>query len=199
MTGLNTIFSNEYIHRYLKEAIGNERYEHSLRVSKTAVELAKAYNCNEEKAEIAGLLHDCGKLLRTNEILKKANDFGIIQDDIVRGNVGLIHGPLGAILAAEEYNVNDEEILSAIKIHTTGKANMSLLEKIIYLSDYIEPERDFPGIDNIRETAYLDLDKAVLLSMDGTIKYIINKGALLHEETIKARNFMILKIKENRR
>ncbi|MTI48488.1 bis(5'-nucleosyl)-tetraphosphatase (symmetrical) YqeK [Sporosalibacterium faouarense] len=190
------ILGDKEKHKVLKEAIGEARYEHSLGVAKTAIKLAQKYNCSERKAAIAGLLHDCGKLQNADEILKKAKDFGIIQDDVMKNNRGLLHGPVGAVLAKIIYEVEDEDILNAINIHTTGKANMTLLEKIIYLADYIEPGRIFSGVDDIRRIAYVDLDKALLLAMGSTIKYVIDKGLTIHIDTIKARNSIIFNLKD---
>jgi predicted HD superfamily hydrolase involved in NAD metabolism len=90
------------------------------------------------------------------------------------------------------YDVHDKEILSAIYYHTTGKENMSLLEKIVYIADYIEPNRDFEGVERVRELAFVDLNESLIQSMDNTIKYIVDKKILIHLDTIKARNYLIL-------
>ncbi|WP_352420104.1 bis(5'-nucleosyl)-tetraphosphatase (symmetrical) YqeK [Proteiniborus sp.] len=175
--------------------IGYKRYLHSLRVMEEAIKLATKFNCDGEKAAIAGFLHDCGKLQDEHELLKKSYDFGIIQRDVHIDNFALLHGALGAEIARREFQIEDIEIINAIRYHTTGRPNMSLLEKIIYISDYIEPERKFPGVDAIRTLAYKDLDEALLKAMDKTIKYIIDKGQYIHPETLNARNYLI---KENK-
>lgn len=175
--------------------IGNDRYQHSVRVMEEAIKLANIYDCDEEKAAIAGLLHDCGKFKNEDELLKSAYDFGIIQRDDYSINASLIHGTLGAEVARRELHIEDSDILDAIQYHTTGKEDMTLLEKIIYISDYIEPDRNFPGVDEIRRLAYENLDLALLNAMDKTIKHIIDKGYYIHPDTINARNYLINEIK----
>ena len=117
----------------LIKSLGEKRYNHSIRVMETAVELARQYGYDEEKAKIAGLLHDCAKYQDHLYLLKRVNDFDIILDDFMIQNKELIHAPLGSKIAEIEYNIKDEEIISAIYYHTIGKENMSLLEKIIYI------------------------------------------------------------------
>ncbi|EOC99806.1 bis(5'-nucleosyl)-tetraphosphatase (symmetrical) YqeK [Caldisalinibacter kiritimatiensis] len=185
------MLSQQIIHKKLKEIIGNKRYKHSVGVMETAKKLAKTYGCNVKKAELAGLLHDCGRIAENQDLLKIAIEFGIILDDVMKRSTNLIHGPLGAKIAQNEFGIKDMDILKAISYHTTGRENMSLLEKIVYLADYIEPGRDFSGVERIRELAYRDLDKAILLSMDNTIKYVVKNEWLLHIDTIKARNFIL--------
>ncbi len=185
---MKSIFS---IKERLIKSIGEKRYVHSIGVMETAVELAKAYGGDEEKARIAGLLHDCAKYRDHLYLLKRVSDFDIILDDMMLQNKELIHGPLGAKVAEIEYNVKDKEILNAIYYHTVGKEDMTQLEKIIYIADFIEPGRNFPGVDFYREYAFKDLDGALRLSMDNTIKHLVDKGKLIHLNTIKARNYLI--------
>ncbi len=183
----------DWVYKRIKEDIGIERYNHTLGVVKTAQKLAKKYGVDEGKAGIAALLHDCGKLKDERKLLKMADDFDIILDNVMKYNIQLIHGPLGAEMAKRIYNIYDEEILNAIYYHTTGRENMSLLEKIIYIADYIEPGRDFKGIDRVRKLVDVDLDKSLLCAMDGTLKYIIENGLLIHLDTVRARNSLKLK------
>lgn len=185
------------IQRVLREAVGAKRYAHSLGVMDTAMKLANKYNYDTDKAALAGLIHDCGKLEDDKEIIEMAEKTGVIQDSIMFNNPSLLHGPLGAILAKEIYGINDEDILEAISCHTTGRINMSILDKIIYISDYIEPSRSFPGVEKMRNIAYVDLDKALLMAMENSIMHIINKGLLLHNNTVNARNDLIVNLKRN--
>ncbi|KGG80182.1 phosphohydrolase [Caloranaerobacter azorensis H53214] len=182
----------------LKNYISEERFIHSIGVMETAEKLAEIYGCDKYKAQLAGLLHDCGKLKDDRELLKKAFEFGIILDDIEDVNIALLHGPLGAEIAKSEFGIKDLEILNAIRYHTTGRENMNLLEKIIYIADCIEPNRDFPCVKTLRELAFSDLDKAILTAMGNTIKYVVDNGWILDVETIKARNFLIKKYKDNK-
>ena len=180
---------------YLIENIGVSRYLHSVRVMETAERLAVIFDCDKKKASIAGLLHDCGKLKDKSHLLKMSYEFGIILNDAFEENISLLHGPLGTEIAKRVFGIEDEDILNSIKYHTTGKPDMTILEKIIYLADYIEPNRVFPGIYDIRDLALKDLDGALLKAMDNTIKYVIDKGWIIHCDTISARNYLVSKKK----
>lgn len=182
----------EEIIQKLKTNLDEERFIHSLGVMKTAAKLAAQYGADTNKAEIAGLLHDCAKCMDTVIQLKIAKNFGILLDDIEKQEKALIHGPIGALLAKRDYGITDDEILSAIKNHTTGDINMSLLDKIIFLSDFIEPGRYFPGVDELRVKAFKDLDDAIIYALDSTIRFVLNKGSLLHPKTISARNYILM-------
>lgn len=179
-------------HKKLKKDIGIKRYNHSLRVMDTSVQLANKYNISLKKASVAGLLHDCGKLHQSINLLKLADDFGIILDNVSKNNKDLIHSHLGAVLAKKKYKISDKDVLNAIRYHTTGRKNMSQLEKIIYIADIIEPNRDFKGIKKIRELAYIDLDKCMLYAMEQSLKFIIDNGKLIHLDSVKARNHLLI-------
>lgn len=183
---------NKLIEDKLIKDIGLHRYNHSLRVAEVAVALAKNYKANTNKARIAGIFHDCGKILDDTNLLKRVSDFDIILDDSIEHNHELIHGPLGAKIAEREYNIKDREILDAIYYHTIGRENMTVLDKIIYIADYIEPKRNFKGIDEVRQMAYIDLDKSVQIIMENTISFLIHNGKIIHTETVKARNYLIM-------
>jgi len=182
----------ETISQKLKSMISKNRYIHSLGVMKTASKLANLYNVDTKKAKIAGLVHDCARELDPEEILKIAQDSGILLDDIEKHQIVLVHGAIAEKIAKEEFNITDKEILRAIRIHTTGDKVMSSLEKVVFLADYIEPGRNFPGVDLIREKAYKNLDNAILLAIDSTITHIVDKGELLHPQTVEARNSILL-------
>lgn len=184
--------TNELILK-LKEMLPEKRFRHSEGVANMAVKLAEFYGVDEEKARIAGLLHDCAKDMTDEEILKLVEKFDILIDDVQRSAVNIVHGHVGAEIARQQFGVTDNEILNAIRYHTTGKENMSFLDKIIYVADYIEPNRDFPGVDVLRKVSFIDIDLAVLLGIDTTINYIIHKNALIHPDTIHARNYMLQK------
>lgn len=180
---------------YLIENIGESRYLHSIRVRKTAEKLAAIFNYDHKKASIAGLLHDCGKLRDESHLLKMSFEFDIILNSVFEKNTSLLHGPLGSEIAKRIFGIEDEDILNSIKYHTTGRPNMTILEKIIYIADYTEPNRAFPGVEDIRNLALKDLDAALLKTMDNTIKYIIDKGWIIHYDTINARNYLVSTIK----
>ncbi|MCH3964717.1 MAG: bis(5'-nucleosyl)-tetraphosphatase (symmetrical) YqeK [Clostridium sp.] len=183
------------IDRYLKTNLKVTRYEHSLGVSSTAVRLAKIYGANVSKARVAGLIHDCAKCMSDSELIDIAERNGIIIDEVLDETPNLLHGPVGSIIARDKMGIHDDEILNAVAYHTTGKEDMSLMEKIIYVADYIEPMRDFPGVDKIREDAVDNLDRALLDSFNNTIKHVIDKKQLLHLNTIKGRNYLISQYK----
>lgn len=183
---------NNFIKNQLIKDIGEKRYLHSLRVMETGLNLSKVYNVDKEKVKIAAILHDCGKIKEKTKLLKMANDFDMVLDDFMRHNTELIHGPLGAKIAKKKYGIKDKEILGSIKYHTTGKENMTLLEKVIYISDYIEPKRNFPGVEEVRDLAFIDLDKSIIMAMDKTIKFLIHNKKLIHSRTIGARNYLVI-------
>ncbi|MBU5311225.1 bis(5'-nucleosyl)-tetraphosphatase (symmetrical) YqeK [Tissierella carlieri] len=176
----------------LIKSIGEKRYNHSIRVMETAIELAHTYNIDIEKIKTAAVLHDCAKIIDETYLLKRASDFDIILDACMEYNHELIHGPLGAKIAKEEYGIKDSEILDAIYYHTTGREKMSILDKIIYMADYIEPYRNFPGVEEVRRLAFDNLDKALLLAMEKTIIFLIERNKVIHPDTIRARNYLII-------
>ena len=186
----------EQILKKLSSELDESRYRHSLNVTEVAVKLAVHYGIDEKKAYIAGLLHDCGKSYKgvcAREFIKK---IGYEADEIEWIQTRLLHGIIGEYLAAHEYGIEDPEVLSAIRWHTTGRAGMSKLEKIIYIADYIESGRSFEGIEEMREEAYRNLDKCMIICTDSTIRYILSKGNLLHGKTIETRNYSILCTRE---
>lgn len=176
---------------YLKKNLKNGRLKHSLGVRDTAEILAKKYGADVHKARIAGLIHDCAKQMDKNKILDICVENGYKLDYIAYKNPSIMHGAAGSVIAKKLMGVEDKDILNSIEYHTTGRKDMSLLEKIIYLADYIEPSRDFPGVDNLRETVNKDLNEGLLLSFNNTIQLVISKGDLIHLNTVEARNYII--------
>lgn len=176
---------------YLKNNISSKRYLHSLNVSATAVKLAEFYGCDAGKAQIAGLVHDCARELDMKELQKCLEAEGITTDSLTLCVKELLHGPAALHICREVFDIRDEEILSAVRYHTTGRENMSLLEKIIYLSDFIEPSRSFSGVEELRELAFGNLDEALLKAFNSSIQYIISKDGLIHLDTILSRNYIL--------
>lgn len=176
----------------LKSRLSETRFKHSVGVMTTAAKLAKHYGADVEKAKLAGLIHDCAKEIHPSKQLKQAENFGILLDEIERHETVLIHGPLGAFIAKKDFKIKDKEILRAVKIHTTGDKNMTLLDKIIFIADYIEPNRKFPGVDVLRKKVNEDLDLAIVTAIDSTISHVLDKGSLLHPKTVSARNFILI-------
>ncbi|ADL07535.1 bis(5'-nucleosyl)-tetraphosphatase (symmetrical) YqeK [Thermosediminibacter oceani] len=186
------MISKKLILEDLKKNLTEKRFLHSLGVMETAVALARRYGVDEQKAELAGLIHDCAKDIPADRQLNLAIEFGILLDEISRVETALIHGPLGAVLARKKYSVEDPEILRAVSIHTTGDIKMSALDKVIFLADYIEPGRDFPGVEKLRKVSFEDLDEAVIMAFDSTIRYVLDNRGLLHPRTVDARNYLLM-------
>ncbi len=182
----------EKIKERLEKMVSPQKYIHSLNVMHTAKSLCEALHEDSDRAEIAGLLHDCAKDLPDESILNLCEKYDIEVDDICRVQPKLLHGPLGAALAEDIFKIRDEAILCAISCHTMGKENMSLLDKIVFITDYIEPDRNFPGVNQIRKIVYTDINKAMIISLERTIKHIMVKGGLIHPNTIRARNYLLL-------
>lgn len=188
MTGI------EEIKAELRKILSEKRYVHSLGVADEAKKLAAKYGVDENRAYIAGLVHDCAKEVPPQDmegILKRK--YGVSVDSMSKLTPKILHGVLGACEAQSKFGIYDTEILDAVKYHTTGKGNMSMLAKIIYIADYIEPNRDFDGVRELRSLAYRDIDEAIIKGIDDTIKDLIKRGLLLHPDTIHARNDLIIK------
>lgn len=180
------------IRNRLNKMLPEGRVKHSIGVADCAVKLCEIYNCDKEKAYISGLVHDCAKYLDDKEVEHYLNKYEIYLDELEESNLALSHSVIGASIARHEFCIDDEDIIDAIKYHTTGRENMSIIEKIIYISDLIEEGRNFPTVDILRELTYSgQLDKALLMSFDNTIKLVIDKGQLIHPRTVKARNYIV--------
>lgn len=181
----------EEMQKKLQETLPKGRFQHSVNVMHEAVKLAEIYGEDKNKAAIAGLLHDCAKGIKGEEALEICKKHNIIIDEVMQLQTGLLHGPIGSHIADCEYGVKDPYILNAIYYHTTGCENMDRLTKIIYIADYIEPNRSFYGVEKIRRKVISDLDEAIIIALNTTIKHVITKGHLLHINTINARNYLI--------
>ncbi|MEN8906350.1 MAG: bis(5'-nucleosyl)-tetraphosphatase (symmetrical) YqeK [Clostridiales bacterium] len=179
----------------LKERLSNKRFNHSIGVMNAAEKLAIRYNGNVEKAKLAGLLHDYAKELTKSEFKKYINEFELYKIIDINESVFIFHGLISAKLVSQKYNINDYEILEAISWHTTGKANMSLLEKIVYVADLIEENRNFQDIDFFRKLAFENLERSIIYSCNIVVKKLIDNNSLINKNTIEARNYLILKEK----
>ncbi|MFP3155480.1 bis(5'-nucleosyl)-tetraphosphatase (symmetrical) YqeK [Lachnospiraceae bacterium ZAX-1] len=161
------------IQKHLKKALDKERYEHTLGVMYTAAALAMAHDCDLQKAQLAGLLHDCAKCIPNDEKIRLCalNNIEITPQE--QSTPFLLHAKLGAFMAKEIYKVKDNDILHAILVHTTGAPRMSVLDKIVYVADYIEPQRDrAPDLVAIRKLAFQNLDDAMLKILSNTLRYL---------------------------
>ena len=157
----------------MEKAQDAKRFEHTLGVAYTATALAMRYGASLKNAEMAGLLHDCAKCLSDEKRLSICEKHNISINEIERKNPFLLHAKVGSFLAMEEYHVEDPDVINAILNHTTGRPGMSLLEKIIFVADYIEPNRKHaPNLKEIRQLAFEDLDKALIRILEDTLEYL---------------------------
>ena len=157
----------------LKKEMDDSRYEHTLGVMYTCAALAMRYNYDLEKAMLAGLLHDCAKCMPNAKKLKMAEKHHLEISELERKNPFMLHAKLGAFLAKKKYDIEEKEILDAIRWHTTGRPQMTLLDKIVYIADYIEPKRDkAPNLAVIRQMAFTNLDDALLKILTDTLGYL---------------------------
>ncbi|MBQ4339826.1 MAG: bis(5'-nucleosyl)-tetraphosphatase (symmetrical) YqeK [Firmicutes bacterium] len=166
----------------LEKRLKESRLKHTLGVRDTAVELAEIYGCDAEKAEKAALLHDFCKNLSVEESDFLVNKYEIGQEYL--GNTALAHSKVAAKVLEHEYGFKDREILGAIECHTVGKPGMTVLEKIIYVSDTIEPGRSFPGVEELRELAYKDIHEACIKVLDRSIMFVLSKGEKMDNKAI---------------
>ena len=159
------------IQEQIQLELDKSRYEHTQGVMYTAAALAMRYGEDINKAMLAGLLHDCAKCIPAEEKLRMCEENHLQISDVERANPSLLHAKLGAFLAKTKYKIEDYDILKAIESHTTGRPDMSLLEKIIYIADYIEPNRrEIPGLSKIRQIVFQNIDQAICLSSERTIR-----------------------------
>lgn len=168
----------------LMDKLTGKRYEHTLGVEYTSCALAMRYGADVEKARVAGLLHDCAKHMTGEKLLKKCRKHDMPVNKEEEAFPELLHAKVGAYLAEHKYGVTDEEILSAITWHTTGHPDMTLLEKIVYIADYIEPNRDqAPRLPELRELAFQDIDQCLIQILSGTLSYLKEKGGVIDPAT----------------
>ena len=172
------------IKRRVKRELDKERYQHTLGVAYTASCLAMRYGSNIEDAFIAGLLHDCAKCIPNDDKYEICKKYDIKLSQYEIENPSLLHAKVGAFLAEKRYGITDKDILNAIRSHTTGMPGMSLLQKIIFVADYREPNRtEAPDLPQVREQAFVDLDKTICIILSDTLKYLEKKGAKIDPMT----------------
>lgn len=180
----------ELIQEKLKKALDEPRYEHTIGVMYTAACMAMAHGADIPQAMLAGLLHDCAKCMTHEERLLLCEKYEVEVTPSELENKALLHAKAGAILAKIEYDITDIDILHAIKVHTTGEAEMNTLDKIIYIADYIEPARDkAPNLELVRSLAYKDLDACMAQILYDTLNYLNSRGGLIDPTTAEAHEF----------
>ncbi|WP_227934889.1 bis(5'-nucleosyl)-tetraphosphatase (symmetrical) YqeK [Alkalihalobacillus deserti] len=179
----------------VKPHLTDHRYTHTLGVIKAAEELAFRFGADKEKAMLAAAFHDYAKFRDKEEmkllVWEKLNDKSLL-------NYGdeLLHAPCGAYYVEREVGITDENVLNAIRYHTTGRPGMTVLEKVIFLADYIEPGRHFKGVDDVRELARKDLDEAIIEALKNTMVFLMKRNQLIFPDTIATYNQLIKEKKE---
>ena len=169
-----------------------KRLEHSIDVAKCAIKLSEIYGYDKEKAYLAGLVHDCAKYFTKEQIDSYVEKYNIELDPLEVDNIALSHSVIGSFVIQDVFNIQDMDIINAVRYHTTGRENMSILEKIIFMADMIEEGRNFPGVDELRKLSFNgQLDKALITSLNNTIKFVIENNQLIHPRSVKARNYLM--------
>ena len=187
---MKTLDITQKLRKELEKELKPDRFDHTLGVAYTSASLAMVHGVNVEKALIAGFLHDCAKCLSHEEQLKICEKNNIELSDVERRNHSLLHAKAGIYIASTKYEIRDREILDAIRYHTTGRENMSLLEKIVYIADFIEPNRKpLDDMNIIRQEAFSDIDKCLAHILYNSIVYLRTIGKECDDTTMKAYEF----------
>ncbi len=178
------------IEELLKRKQNTKRYRHTLGVQYTSMALAMVYGEDLERASLAGLLHDCAKHMSEDKLYEKAKKYDLPISKVEKKNPFLLHGKVGAALAEKKYGITDQGILNAIWYHTTGRPEMTLLEKIVFVADYIEPGRkNAPNLPELRKLAFENLDLAVLETLKQTLDYLKDGGGDIDPQTELTYNY----------
>lgn len=174
----------KHLRKKLSKKLDKKRFSHTMGVAYTALNLAMAQGEDLYKAYLAGLLHDNAKCIPSDKKLELCQKYKLIPNQAEEQNPDLLHAKLGAVLAREKYHVEDETVIKAIRYHTTGRPGMSVLEQIIYIADYIEPNRKMlPDLPRIRAMAFSDLNGAMVLILQSTLAFLKEKGSVIDEMT----------------
>lgn len=183
--------SVDYYKSIIKNLLSESRYIHSLNVAASAAELSEIYGCDKEKAYLAGILHDITKeegLDAQYELIERNSHK---PTKLERNNPAVIHQMSGEAYCRLELGITDEEILSAIRYHTTGKANMTTLQKVVYTADFISADRNYPDVEEMRSLALKSLDDAMLYSLKYTITKLASKAELIHPDSFECYNSVL--------
>lgn len=178
----------------VQPALTEGRFHHTLRVAETAVKMAELYNVSKDKVELAAIFHDYAKY-RPLEEMKQFIVKSHLPDDLLDYHHEVWHGPVASVLV-EEFGIKDEEIKNAIRYHTTGNAGIGIIEMIIFVADYIEPGRSFPGVDEVREIAFQDLYQASMMVSRNTIHYLLSNHASVYPDSFHAYNYFLKQVKK---
>lgn len=183
-------YSREELITAISGGMPTKRWKHVEGVMESAVLLAERYGADPARADLAALLHDLAKFWPIDKQEAIVRDHGL-NAELLEHDKQLLHAEVGAYIARVEYGVQDEEVLDAVRYHTSGRVGMTLLDKVVCLADYIEPGREYPGVDHIRELAEKNLEDALIAGFDSTISFLLEKGKLIFPLTVLARNDLI--------
>lgn len=193
---LPSAIKREHVLTWLVENVPKTRLDHILRVEQLAVELARHHHLDEEKAAQAGLMHDLAKYFKPQQLLEMAQAEGLDIDPVSEDTPHLLHADVSAIVARDTFGVKDEEVLQAIANHTLGRPGMDLLSCIVFLADTLEPGRgSTPELEALRKLSYENLARAVWLTCDDSLKFLLEQEWLIHPQTIATRNWFLQKAK----
>ena len=181
----------ELLKEEIKERLSEKRFLHSVSVMDMCEKLAKKYNCDVKRARLVGLVHDMTKEMTDEEMLEYAKKNNIAITETERNIPQILHGKIASDLAKKKYDF-DDEMCEAIKYHTTGKENMTLLQKVLFVSDKIDETRKYEGVEELRKLAFENLDEAIIKNIDETLKINIDKRKVILEESIKTRNYLLI-------
>ncbi|ARV60022.1 phosphohydrolase [Nostocales cyanobacterium HT-58-2] len=186
----------EKVLAWLAENVPSSRVNHILRVEQMATDLAIHYSVDREKAAMAGLMHDLAKYFKPQKLLQMSHKEGLEVDEVMQANPHLLHADVSAIIARDTFGIHDQEVLQAIANHTLGRPSMSLLCSIVFLADSLEPGRgDNPQLQALREISRQNINQAVWLTCDYTLKFLLKSSCLVHPRVIFTRNWFLQKWK----
>lgn len=188
-------YSREKLMEKVSVQMPQKRWQHTLGVMETSVLLALRYGGDAQKAELAAILHDVAKYWPVKDMEAVIMDSPEADRELLQHEKQLWHSEVGYIVARRDYGVEDSEVLNAIRWHTSGRVGMSLLDKIVCLADYMEPGRDFTGVERIRELAQHSLEEALVAGLDNTISHLLQQGKVIYPQTVLTRNDLLLQLK----
>lgn len=189
-------YNFEEIEEKVRKNLNPKRFAHTMRVVETAMEISRNYVIDADNLKVAALLHDYAKNYKESEFFELCKKYDIHLSEFQKSNKELIHSILGATMAKVEFGISDETVINAIENHTVGRANMTDMEMIIYVSDFCEPGRRLPEGNGVFEMAKVDLKKATYMALNSSLKYLINVNKQIDVKSIECRNWLLDSKKE---
>ncbi|MGL5439291.1 MAG: bis(5'-nucleosyl)-tetraphosphatase (symmetrical) YqeK [Filifactoraceae bacterium] len=179
------------IESILKSELSAKRFDHTMRVVETAIKIGEVYNMNLNNIKLAALLHDCAKNYAEQELMDLSIRNNVKLNEFQVKNKELIHSVLGRAIARNVYGIDDMDVLNAIEYHTTGRANMSNIEMIIYIADFCEPGRKVPDAEKVYNMAMVDLKESLYIAINASVKYLLNANKQIDIKSIECRNWLL--------